>query len=390
MAVTIHQTPDSYTPSDNPIVWVFSSDQTAQNNFYYLIKVFVNDTQVGEEVYFPESGIYARFDGSSYASNACNIPTISDDLLADANNYCELRITVVERYGDPVADGASSAASNIVAWKAKMNDEDFVNWSSSGYVYGDPGTFLTSYPQTPAVRRDNEDFRLLFINGEQNITDFKVELFDNDDNSIVSDTVNFTATSFQLLIVNVSPAAIIASGLAISSANFDQAAYYKVSANSLAGLTEYQIDINEETYYSTYKRVHFLAEWGNIDSYSFDLLSKEMGNIESWSYEKTWGEYDGNSYVFNIEQGRDIDYAKLRKPSMDIVSNWLDEDIYWYLNENLLGSPLFYLQDYEEEGNPLRRRKIMNTAYTNDIQENTQIFLLVLKVGLSPHRSMVI
>jgi len=390
MAVTIHQTPDSYTPSDNPVVWVFSSDQTAQNNFYYLIKVYVNDVQVGEEVYFPESGIYSRFDGSAYTSNACGTPAIGSNLLADAENYCEIRITVVERYGDPVADGANAAAANIVAWKAKMTDEDFVNWSSTGYVYGDPGQPLTSYPDTPKVRREDEDIRLLFINGQTSITAFKVELFDANDVSIVSDTLNFTATSYWLLVANVSPAVIIASALAITSANFDSASYYKISANAGAGFSEYQIDLNEDHYYDHRMRVHFMADWGDIASYSFDLFSKEMGDIQSWGYQKTWGSFSGNSYVFTTAQGQYIDYVKRRTPKMEIVSNWLTEAMLWYLNENLLGNPLVFIQDPNEASAPLKQRKVTNSAYTNDVQENTQVFLLVLRVDLNPHTSMII
>ena len=68
MAVTIHQTPLSYTPSDNPIVWTFSSDQDSQTNFVYAVKIFINDTQVGTDLVFPTNGIYARYDASSFAA----------------------------------------------------------------------------------------------------------------------------------------------------------------------------------------------------------------------------------------------------------------------------------------------------------------------------------
>lgn len=390
MAVTIHQTPESFTPSDNPIVWVFSSNQTAQNNFYYLIKVYVNDTLAGNEVYFPESGIYSRFDGSAYASNACNTPSISSDLLADAANYCEIRITVVERYGNPVADQASSAASNIVAWKARMTDEDFVNWAAAGYIYNAPGEWLTNYPGVPTVRLENEDMRLLFINDETSIVDFKVELFESDGTSIVSDTANFTATSYMLLICNVSPAAIVASSLSITANDFALAAYYKVSANSGTGLPEYQIDINDDHVYSTHKRLHFLSQWGDIASYTFGLLSKRSGSIESFGYQKTFGEYDGNSYVFSNNQGQYVDHAKRIKRTMKITSDWLSEEVQNYLALNLLGSPLVYLQNRAEEDAPLQRRRITNAGFTENIQENDMIFLMVAEIDLTPITSMIV
>lgn len=390
MAVTIHQTPEDFTPSDNPIVWVFSSNQTAQDNFYYLVKVYVNDNLVGNEVYFPESGIYSRFDGSSYASNNCNTPQISDDLLADAANYCEIRITIVERYGSPVADGASTVGTNIVAWKARMDDEDFVAWDPTDYIYGAPGNFLTNNPSTPKVRTEGEDFRLLFINDETSITAFKVELFDSSGSSIVSDTVNFTATSFQLLVANVSPAAIVASALSISQASFNAASYYKISANAGAGMIEYQIDIDTDCVFSTYKRLHFLAQWGNIESYSFALLARKSGNIKSYGYQKTFGNYQGNQYVFSDSDGQMVDHAKHITRKMVITSDFLTEAVQNYLAVNLLGSPLVYLQDPLISGSPLKRRRITNPTFKESIQENDQIFLLVAEIELTPITSMTV
>ena len=136
MAVTFHQTPDTYTPSDNPVLWTFSSNQTAQPNFAYLVKVYINDTLVANELRFPQNGIYSRFDARDYTSDNCASPAISEDIIVDANNYCTVRITVTERYGDPVADGASTAETNITAFKARFNDWDFIDWTASDYIYG--------------------------------------------------------------------------------------------------------------------------------------------------------------------------------------------------------------------------------------------------------------
>jgi len=234
MAVTIHQTPSSFTPSDNPVVWVFSSDQTAQVNFSYLVSVYINDTLVSEETIFPQSGADARYDASNHASNNCSIPTLGTDLLADAGNYCEVRITVTERYGTPPADQAGAAATNIVAWKARMTDDDFIDWTVADYIYGTSAEWLTNYPGTPKVKVENEDIRLMLINDETNITNFSVELFDEDGNSIVSDTTNYTATSSQLLICNVSPENIVAN-MTITQNEFNQAAYYVVGAGIVTG-----------------------------------------------------------------------------------------------------------------------------------------------------------
>jgi hypothetical protein len=384
MAVTIHQTPKSFNPSDNPVVWTFSSDQTAQPNFVYVVQLYINDTLVANELAFPENNINARFDASGYASNACSIPTIGDDLIADAANYCEVRITVVERYGTPPADQANSAASNVVCWKAKMFDDDWIDWTPADYIYNGPGLWLTNYPETMKVRLADEQIRLMFINNETSIVNFKVELF-NTGGSIVSATVNFTATSYMLLICNVSPSVII-SAMAITAENFAAADYYEVSANGVTGLAVQRIDIDTDCVFSTYKRLHFLTQFGAIESYSFGLIARKSGSITSYGYRKTFGQWDGSDFIWTKDQGRDIDYAKSIDRKMVCVSDWLSGALQNWIIYNLHGSPLVY----EESGDLMIRRRCTNKTIDEKIQENDQLFLEEVTLTLPTHNSMVI
>ena len=64
MAVTIQQVPQLYTPSDSPIMWRFSSNQTGQANFSFLVEVYIDAVLDSRHIIFPEVGIYAHFDAS--------------------------------------------------------------------------------------------------------------------------------------------------------------------------------------------------------------------------------------------------------------------------------------------------------------------------------------
>jgi len=388
MAVTIHQTPDSFTPSDNPVVWTFSSDQTAQDNFYFVVKVYINDTLISNEVVFPESGIYARYDASNHCSNYCTLPALGSDLIADAANYCECRITIVERYGTPATDQASTAGTNIVAWKARMTDEDFIAWDSTNYIYGAPGLWLNDLPYTPKVREENESIRLLMINDETSITAFKVELFDSDGVSIVSDTLNFTATSFQLLICNVSPAVIVASALAITTANFEAAEYYEISANAGAGMQTQRIDIDRSLVYSTYKRFHFFSQWGSIDSLSIGLLTRRMGSVQSKGYIRTFGSWNGSSFEFGDQNGRDIDYSKTIEREMKCVTDWLPQAVQNWIIYNFIASPAVWEEDGTDAS--LIRRAVKNRTIEEKTTENDIIFLEEIMVKLPTYKSAVL
>ena len=166
MAVTINNTPQAFTPSDNPVWFTFSSDQTAETNFSFLVEVYINDTLVANELIFPDSGINGRFNAQSYASNACNSPQVVDGILIDALNYAQVKIKVIERYGDPIADGADATSANIYVFKARLSDDDFVDYLYTDYAL--PGAsvdYLSDFPsnQTRLVKDYGEQQRCTYI-----------------------------------------------------------------------------------------------------------------------------------------------------------------------------------------------------------------------------------
>jgi len=383
MALTIHQTPDNYTPSDNPIIWTFSSDETTEPNFVYAVKVYINDTQVVTDLVFPTNGIYAYYDASWIASTNCQPPVISSDILADASNYCKVRITIVERYGVVVADGASLNASNITAWKARMLDDDFISWDSTDYVYGSLAKFLNNYPSTPMVRETGEQIRLMFINNLTTVTNFKIELFDIDGEAIVDDVVSLTATSFRIIVANLSPSVIIAE-TSITSTDFETAYYMEVSRG--VDLEIFRIDIDRSIVYPTYKRLHFLTQWGDIASWSFGLISRRSGSVESHGYRQGFGQWSGDQWVFDRSRGRDIDHAKTVTRQLKCVSDWLTEEQQNWMVLNLYGTPLVY----EESGVNLIRRRVTNKTIEEKIQENDLLFLEEVTLDLSGYNSMTL
>lgn len=386
MAVTIHQTPESYTPSDNPIVWTFSSDQTAQPNFVYAIKVFINDVQVATDLVFPTNGIYGYYDASWIASVNCQTPQISTDLVVNANNYCTVKITIVERYGTPVADGANTAASNVTAWKARMLDDDYADWDPADYIFGTNAKWLTNYPIadiTPKVRATNEQIRLMFINNLNNVT-LAFKLYDSSDNMIASGAYGFTATSFRLLHVNCTPSVIVNEAIGIQQTDFDAAAYYTVE--DAADLVAFRIDIDTSLVYPTYKRLHFMTQWGDISSWSFGLISRKSGSVESHSFRQGFGQWNGNQFVYSKERGRDIDYAKTIERKMVCVSDWLTEEQQNWMVLNLYGSPIVY----EENGALMIRRRVTNKTIEEKISENDLLFLEEVTIDLPGYNSMVV
>lgn len=391
MAVTIHDSPQDFTPSDNPINWTFSSDQTAQTNFSFLVEVYINGVLFANELIFPDNGIYGRFDGSSYASTNCSVPNISDSFLDNANNNGYISITVIERYGDPIADQASASSSDVNFYKARLDDEDFVDYTATDYIIN-PGIsklWLSNFPGgyageiRPLVRREDEQLRIMVINNEANIANLKIELFDSNDVSVASWTATPLMSSWKITIINFTPAVVVSS-TTITQTNFDDSAYMVVSAANY--LDAYYIDLNENCKFSTYKRIHFLTQIGSIESLSFDLLSRISGTVKSYGYKKGFGEWNGSSFEYTKEQGQDLDFAKTSDREMMVESDWLQEDVQHWLNRNLYESPAVWV----EENDSLLRRKISSTAWKDAYHENEMLFKEQITLTLPSKTSMIL
>jgi hypothetical protein len=52
MAITLYDQPQLIAPAGNPLVFTFSSDETAQPNFSFIVQVYINGSlRLTQEVY---------------------------------------------------------------------------------------------------------------------------------------------------------------------------------------------------------------------------------------------------------------------------------------------------------------------------------------------------
>ena len=393
MAVTINSTPQAYTPSDNPVWFTFSSDQTAETNFSFLVEVYVNDSLVANELVFPDNGINARFNAQSYASNACNAPQVVDVIFTDALNYAQVKIKVIERYGDPVADGADATSANVYVFKAALSNDNFVDYLSSDYAFpGASVNYLSDFPtsQNRLVKDYGEQQRLMAITNEETGYSFTISLYEADGTLIVTPTAIDVDEYWPITIFNFSPEQIV-SFTTITQTNFDNAGYYEIVFSS--SLPDLRIDIDRNCVYPHYKRVHWLSEIGSIESFTFALISRQAGKIKSFGYERSWGEWDGSDFNLTKQQGTTIDYAKYSERSIVIESDWVNEYIQHWLSRSLYESPLVFEEIIDSSGTfstILIRRKIMNTAWMDKYNLNDMLFKEKITLGQPSKTSMIL
>lgn len=365
MAITIHDQPQLIAPASNPLVFTFSSDETAQDNFSFIVEVFVDSTMILTQQVFRQFNDLSRIDVSgaieTYIRNT--IPTTNLELDA-TDSMVTYAIIVYEKYGDPAIIQASATSTTLKAFNGSLEYEDWINFD---YAIYDPNQtqdafFLTFFPLTSKrlVGMD-ENFYLAFF--EQTAVascDLNIELLDISGNTIATDFITLTATDFYIL--NVGPQVII-DNTSITQIDFDTCYYYSISVSvqgvSFVGPINIYMDLACQRY-EPY-RLHWLNKLGCWDSFTFGLVSTNTASLDSFDYERDPGVWSGNSYTYPLYSGQKINYTKRKNKQLTLNSDWISEDVQNWLVTSLYDSPVVYLE--RDNGTDFEIVKVTNKNY---------------------------
>jgi hypothetical protein len=276
----------------------------------------------------------------------------------------EYAIIVYEKYGSTPIIQASATSTTLKAFNGALEFRDWVNWDYSIY---DPNLtqdaiFLTYFPTSKrALCGMYENFYLGYFEQTGSIpVVFNVYLLDVQGNTIASDSIGLTSTDFNIL--NVGPQVIIAN-TAITQNDFDGCYKYEVSVDvsgvSFVGPFSIYMDIDCKRY-DTY-RLHWLNKFGSFDSFTFSLVSTESATVQSFSYERDPGQWDGTSYVYDVNVGQMIHFAKTKTQQLTLNSDWINQDVQQWLIQSLFDSPIVYLE--VDNGSGFEQVKVLNTSY---------------------------
>ena len=355
MAITFHTEPQLFTPGSNPVVWTFSSDETAQPNFSYIVEVYVNNILHSTHQVFPQNGIYAKFNASEIARGLLSSPLLLDGSLVTLYEtaFDIIGIIVYEQYGTPPAIQASNDSNKKYVFNAALRHQDFVNWDYWDYniTTANPLSgiaYLTSWPRTYKYLCGlNEKVFLGFISNDSGLN-VDIRLF-NAANTLIAFSVG-NAIPFQPLnVIDASPQNII-NNTAITSGDFSTCVYYTVRTRGQGGggyirATEsFKIYIDTECQRYPSKRLHWLNKFGVWDSFTFDLVSTDSTKVEGNRYEKEKGIWEDENYVYPLYQGEGTTFSKRAEDTLTLNSDWLKQDVQQWLVRELYESPKVYLE----------------------------------------------
>ena len=364
MAVTIIQEPQLFSPASNPLVFTFTSDQTAQVNFSYIIELYVNASLHSTHQVFPESATAGKFDASqalrSFVSS--DLPDLTTVQMNYSNAVAEYQILVYEKYGTPPIVQANAASSTLKAFNGALRHQD---WIQFDYTQYDPSLvqgsfFMTNFPRNKRALvgiRDNV-FLAAFQTGAIPST-LIIELWDITGASIVTDFIALTATD--LILLNLNPD-LIQAETSITGANFDDCFYYTVYIDyaGVSNTETFTFYMDTECNRYERRRIHWLNKYGVWDSFTFNLVSQESTNVTASTYSREKGVWNGTAYEYPLNQGQKVTYNKYATDTMIINSDWIHEYVQNWLAREIYESPRVLL----DQGGGLEPLNVTNANYT--------------------------
>ncbi len=327
MAVTFTKQPKLYSPSDNPLMYEFSSNQTGQVNFSFVVETYLDTVKVGEDRVFVERGTKAHFDSSKNISPLMFInPMTSANLSTISTGVVKLKVT--ESYGTTPTLQATATSSDSYTWKSRVSDALFttIDFDNDYKLL----KFLTTKPDRKFIVPFGVDVYLGAITG--GAVSFEVRMYDVNGNSLGI----FSPVTGSSLMHEIN----LNSDFYTSLEPLTTSITVTVESSLMEYFTvEYIVpDCGEFT------MLYWLNDFGCFDQYNFDHSRIQTGTTESKGYTKQFGQWTGTDFGYTIDAGerniivQTMQKAELNSGYMDgITQNWLNECLqsprHWFLGQ---------------------------------------------------------
>ena len=327
MSVTFNQQPQDWSPSDNPLLFVFSSNQTANANFSYIVQTYIDGVQVAEDRVFLERSTRAHYDASPVIMNRIQVPQRNTGLYTEANYSNEVYIKVYENYGTPATNHASATSTTINVFKACLSDKAWSSYVSADWV---GLKYLTNVPRNEDIyQMVGSEFYLNVIT-DSVASELIINVYDSSGTLLdfYSETQSFLISQLNLSTDNLSSA-----GLDLTNAS-----YYTVQVEGSEMLTvHFLID-----YCNSPNTLQWLNEFGAYDSFIFMHNLEQSGEVKDQTYGKQFGEWNNTTFEYNLQDAGTIRVGTKQKDKGTIYTDYISQAKQRWLCE-LYKSPRHYL-----------------------------------------------
>lgn len=317
MAITYLQQPtaQSIQSSDNPIPFVFSSNQSTQPNFCFIVETLINGLVVSTDKVFPERGNRAHWDAAKIAMKAVK-PSPRSPQRVSQRSLPTLNVRVAERYGTTPTTQPFYYSNTILIMKARCSDEKYqLGWIADNYT---PDLrWLTDCPDTTFIVSNKHAFyaSILITTPEMQLDVFCLDAQGNQLGSITEQN----QTTGEVIDIRITPGDI-------------ESAVFPASIESVVSL---QVYVNQSlplfvnylpAECTEYHQVNWLNNLGTYDQFLFGHNKDQESAISAHEYKKQFGAWDSNNnFQFDPLLSGDTVYLKTIQPAGTVYTGWISQ-----------------------------------------------------------------
>lgn len=373
MAVTIDAEPQLYTPSDNPITWTWSSDQTAQPNFSYVVELYINAVLDSRHLVFPQRGAFSHFDASERLKAVCPSAQLTSTAIQSASNLSTAYVKVIERYGATPTNQADATSSTVNVYKACLSEQDFVSYDYLTYI----SNFFTDF--TENYFNFDHDHYLQFISNQTSNLSLQIQRFSVLGVPIGLPLLNAIPNTYKITQINLN-----------SLFSLSGSSYIEVSVIETIGSTTIvsPIKYNLLTIDDCDNPSHlvWLNKYGAYDNYTFLHNITSKTDIQKLEYQSQFGQWnDSNEFVYSVETSGNKAYVKTMQDKGEIASGWINETLQGFIVP-IYESPYVVVANYLETAYQIT---IDNSSYGLKQDEYEELFNEVLQFSKSNTRKSI-
>jgi hypothetical protein len=338
MATTIQSSPQLYTFSGNNLIWVFSSNQTAQPNFSFIVEVVLNSVVIGTHEVFLEQNNYAKIDVQTIVDSAISYDdqTIDETIGGVIQTTPNLYLNVKEKYGSPATIQSTTATSTIYLLKGALPFENFVNYDYTDFKVGTTAKrFLTDSP----LLTDFGTFGIL-IDDPSAILDTKLVVTINGVNRDIT-----YSNGSRLIFFNINNTTLLAAGFTQPQIDADsRISFYVKNVDSGFNISEtktiYRVECS-----NFINKLTFINRYSIPEQFVFRQHERYIYNATATSYEKRQGTWVGNAFVLSPLNSGFKPIQTIRTGTLELFTEIIPTELAAYLLTEINSSPYIVLND---------------------------------------------
>lgn len=319
MAITFHNIPKTYALSDSPLMYRFSSNNTTEANFSYIVKTYFNGALISTDKVFPEVGIYAHWDASGVIKNVALTPVLYSSLWQDNTMLKAIKINVTESYGEPVALQATLDSTTTYTFKGKVPSDEF-SALDLGTDYKGLLWLTDSIDRSRTIMRGCDAYISMLVDASAEL-DMRFYSSDGTELHDYQTTQNFDIWQLNVKSSNLTTIAGVP--------DISLVDYFTVQIGTSEVFT---FNYHVEDCYTAHQLV-WLNKFGVPDQFVFSHNNILKGSAKYMSYEKAFGQWSGTSFVYNaLDSGVKHFMVEVEKMG-SLVSGWLSQNEQNFITE---------------------------------------------------------